>query len=292
VMLKSFEKRRRVLEEQFRETAGNVGTDACSYRFFSDSVRPTVAPLCSALSDFQSLYWIVYDAIKTGPKARNRKLPPDVLEEASFFVGYTFPGSVGIVLTFDNDMRGRFETALDAAMQSLFELAKARSSTAIIDCGRRLGVQAVKAAHKWASAHVDAALGADIEWLKGHEAIDRLFMQLPDLRELASVIASTTTVIEEDLELVGRLSGADVDKRTFHLALPGSADIRGKLSDGVPTDRIFEVGAEHKVTLRKRVRVYYSTDQEEDASYSLLFASVVQKEKQHGPTESATASVQ
>lgn len=289
-MLQSFEKRRNVLEEEFQRTAKRVGTDACSYRFFSDFVRPTVTPLCAALSDFQTLYSVVYDAIKSGPKKQSRKLPPDVVDESSFFFGYTFSGSVGVVLMFDNEKRELFESSLDDAMQAVFELASARSSADILERGRRLGVSAVRAVHKWASAHAASALGADIEWKKGHEVVSRLLMQVPDLAHLAGIISDTSEVIEETIEFVGRLAGADVDQRRFHLQLDDGTDIKGGFSDMVPADRTFEVGMTHAVTLRKKVRVYYSTEREEGASYQLLVALALPRgahNERKEPTEEA-----
>jgi hypothetical protein len=95
-MLKSFEKRKRQLEQEFLEAASALGTDVCSYRFFSDTLRPTVTPLCSSLADFQSLYSLVYDAIKTGPKKRRGRLAPDVVADSSFFSAIRSPALSGL----------------------------------------------------------------------------------------------------------------------------------------------------------------------------------------------------
>lgn len=275
VMLKSFEKRQRQLQAEFQKAAQQVGVDACSYRFFSDFVRPTVTPLCKALADFQHLYSAAYDAIKTGPKKTSRKLPPDVLDESSFFFGYSFSGSVGIVLTMDNSKRSLFESALDSAMQAVFELATCRSANEVRDHGRRLGVPVIRAVHKWAADHAEAALGADIEWKKGQQVVARLTLQVSELAILSEVIGGTSEVIEDTIELLARLAGADVDKRTFHLQLDDGGDLRGTFSELIPADRTFEVGARHLITLRKKVRVYYSTDREEVANYQLLMAVAV-----------------
>jgi hypothetical protein len=95
------------------------------------------------------------------------------------------------------------------------------------------------------------------------------------LRTLISAIDSTTEVIEEEIELTAKLAGADVARRTFHLEVEGAEDIRGRFAASIPEDRTFEVGRTYRVTLRKKVRVYYSTEQEEDVSHELVLAASV-----------------
>lgn len=273
-MLRSFEKRRRVLEEDFFTAAGLVGTDVCSYRFFSGAGRAAVSPLCSVLIDFQALYSLVYDAIKTGPKRRSRKLPQDVIDETSFSFGYTFSGSVGIVLTFDNPKVELFGTALDESMQAVASLASAKSSGDVLECGRMLGVPAVRAAHKWASSHAASSLGAEIGWRKGRDVLINLFLEAQDFSELVGTINNTTETIEEDIEVAGRLVGADVQRRTFHLVLPSGEELRGNFGSLISPTQTFEVGRTYNTTLKRRVKVYYATEEEEGATYQLLMASM------------------
>ncbi|HUY91932.1 MAG TPA: hypothetical protein VMV10_24540 [Pirellulales bacterium] len=274
-MLKSFAKRKQQLEDDFRSTAADIGTDVCRYRFFSDSRRPTVSPLCAALAEFQSLFSVAYDAVKNGPKRQSRKLPPEVVDQSSFYFGYSFSGSVGIVMTFDNNVRSLFESSLDEAMLAIVDIAQARASDEIISKGKRLGVPGVRALHRWAARHVEAAMGAEIEWQKGHETKARLLAQLPDLRQLVSAIDNATEIIEEESDEIGRLAGADVTKRTFHLELADQHDIRGSFAETISPTQTFEVGRRYQVTLRRRIKVFYSTDVEEDVSFQLIAASPI-----------------
>src|SRR5690606_18490431 len=66
MQLASIVRRQRELEARFLSVAEATGVSICSYRFFADIVRPTIMSFCPALADFQSMYSIVYDAIKTG----------------------------------------------------------------------------------------------------------------------------------------------------------------------------------------------------------------------------------
>lgn len=272
--LKSFEKRRRQLEDEFLRAAAQLGTDVCSYRFFADESKiPPLLPLCQSLANFQSLYSLTYDAIKTGPKKRSRRMPPELLAESAFSLGYTFAGSIGVVLTFQSDSLTLFQDSHDNSMGRLMALAMARTTDQIKAIGREVGVPTVRAMRVWAVSHIEARAGADIQWRKGRKVVGEMLLQLSDLRKLVSAIDDTTEVIEDEVAITAKLAGADVAKRTFHLEIPESSDIRGNFGETIPEDRTFEVGRVHNVVMRKRVKVYYSSDMEEDASYALLAAT-------------------
>jgi hypothetical protein len=110
----------------------------------------------------------------------------------------------------------------------------------------------------------------------------RLLLQLPDLEALVAAIDNTVEITEEDFEYVGVMVGADLDKRWFHFRPSSNADITGKFSDHISPTQKFLTGAEYHVRIRKKVKVFYSTDQVEDVSASLIFATTIRTEAQHG----------
>jgi hypothetical protein len=274
-MLKSIEKRKQQLEAEFQAISEETGVSTCSYRFFDKHVRPTVSPLCSSLINFQSLYSIVYDAVISGPK-KVKRLSAEILDHSSLFFGYTFSGSVGVVLTLSKQQRELFAASLDESAVTLFDLASSKTSEEVLTRGRIVGVPAVRALHKWATTHVESKLGADIQWKRGRDVMGSIVLDVGDLKQLIAAIDSTTDIIEDDDEVVGKLAGADVDRRLFHLILSDGRDIKGTFHSSIPLDRTFEVGRTHRATIRKKVKVYYSTEQEEDVSYQLLTAVPVE----------------
>jgi hypothetical protein len=185
---------------------------------------------------------------------------------------YGFAGSLGVVLEYDNTRLALFETTIDASTAAVFDLARARNSEEVLSRGKLIGVPGVRAIHRWAASHIESAMGADIEWRRGREVRDKITMEVSDMKQLLAAIDNTTEIIEEDIELVGRLSGADVARRTFHMEFDDRPEIRGTFSQFIDENRTFEVGRIHAVTLRRQVKVYYSTDQEEDVSFKLILA--------------------
>lgn len=66
----SLQKRQRELEEDFLQAAQRQGEAVCSYRLFSEARRPTIVALSKALLDFQSVFSLIYSAMRRGPRAR------------------------------------------------------------------------------------------------------------------------------------------------------------------------------------------------------------------------------
>src|SRR5205085_948706 len=154
-----------MLEDDFRALAERKSLDVCSYRMFNATDRFKLSGFAKALADFQTTFSLTYDALKNGPKQRAR-LTPEVEAETSFEFGYAFSGSVGVVMTFENERLLLGETLLDEAMSVMFEMAKATTSAEIAAFAKRIGPPPIRALYQWASDHLAADMGADIEWRK------------------------------------------------------------------------------------------------------------------------------
>jgi hypothetical protein len=286
--LMSFAKRQGQLEDEFATTTRGLGTDICRYRVFSETEhRTALGPLCGTLGEFQDAYSIAYDAIKNGAKRRSRKLPASVVAESSFYFGYTFSGSLGVVLTFDNQNLDLFGSGLDDAMRSVVNLARSRTSAEVIKNGKVIGIRGVRAVYRWALKHIESGFGSEIEWQKGHATVSRLLMQLNDWRDLVTAINETTEEIDENSTEVGVLAGADLKRRTFHFVRQDGTDISGKLADTIPVDQLFVVGQHHRIELKSKVKVFYSKDEDDVVfSYHLASASAITPEEFAKATQS------
>ena len=124
-LAKSLMAQQRNLEADFAVEADRLGMDVCSYRVFSDGGYLPLHPLAQGLIDFQSLVTVVYDAHKTSVPKERAKVAPNIKSETSFNFGYTFSGSLGIVLTIPNARTLILDSHLDDSMKKLFSLAKA-----------------------------------------------------------------------------------------------------------------------------------------------------------------------
>lgn len=266
--IQTLKRRRQILEDDFLEAAAKVEIDVCSYRLIPGESRPTIMALSKALSDFQSLFSLAYDALKEGPK-QTAKLSAQVMNETFLGFAYSFTGSIGFVMTLPNERLLLGETYLDQAMQMIFQMAKATTAQQIADFAKRLGPPPVRAMYKWANDHVENGLGADIEWRRREQVRSSLFVQEPQLEHLKEVIEEMSEEKEEELEVVGNLIGADVKRKTFHLETVGGGEVKGIFADAISTVQTVELPKPYSARIRKRTKIVYSME-EEKTEYFLL----------------------
>lgn len=269
--LRSLQKRLDRLESEYTELTRQFGIDVCSYRLFGDreSAVPAVA-IFAALEAFQMAFSVAYDAVKRGPRAK-ASLTADVRHESEFQFGYAFSGSVGIVMTFKNEQL-MLETALDQSMDALFDLARSKTADEVLAKSKTLGASVVKAAHKWASNHVNAGLGVDVKWIRGATEKSRLLLQIPELKTLVATLANATEDIEDTVTLAGVLVGVETESsRRFHFKSDDGEDIKGYHSHNVISiENPASSPARYEATFERKMKKIMATDEEVSATYFLV----------------------
>ena len=266
--IQTLKRRRQVLEDAFSEAAARVEVDICSYRLVPSESRLSIAALSKALNGFQTLFSLVYDAIKTGPKQRAR-LSTEATNSTSFGYAYSFNGSVGFTMTLPNEQLLLGETHLDEAMRIVFLMAQAKSSQEIAEFAKKLGPPPVRAMYRWADDHIEGNLEANIEWRRREEVRSSLFVQKPQLEQLRKAIDETSNETEEDLDVMGNLVGADVNRKTFHIEMEGGGEIRGTFTDAISEEHTVTLPKAYGARIRKTKTIVYSTE-EERTFYLLL----------------------
>lgn len=268
LMTKSLEKRKKVLDSVFRIEADKLGIDVCTYRIFGEHERQTLRALVQTLGDFQSLVSVVYDAVKTKiPKMRAR-LTSDIIQETEFGFGYTFPGSVGVVLTIPNQRLLIGESYLDQSFSEISNMAKARDSSEVLSFAKRLGPASVRALYNWALDHDNLGLGANIEWRREQVIRSHLLTQQPEFEKLHKTIEQSSEQTSTEREIVGELEGADVIRKTFHMKLDDGEDIRGSFKDAISEEQTVELPKRYRAIVIRKEQIKYSTE-EEIVSYHL-----------------------
>src|SRR5262245_32805524 len=104
VTLRSAEKYRENLIEQFDKEISLYKLNACSYRIEYDEIfGPSIHGITSAVGLFQDIFTNIYHALKNGVKKR-MKISSDSLEATRLEFAYTFSGSVGFMMTLKNEV--------------------------------------------------------------------------------------------------------------------------------------------------------------------------------------------
>lgn len=263
LMAKSLEKRRLVLDSEFSTEADNLGIDVCTYRMLGDRDHQTLRALVQALGGFQTVVSVVYDAVKTKvPKIRAPYITAELARETEFGFGYTFPGSVGVVLTLPNDRLLFGESWLDESFSEISNIIKAKDSSQISSFAKRLGVASVRALYSWAFDHDRLGLGASIEWRRAKTIRNQLLTQQPEFEEFHKTIEQLSEQTITEREIVGQLEGADVIKKTFHIKLDDGEDIKGSFTDAISEEQTVELPKRYRAIVIRTEQIKYSTEQE------------------------------
>ena len=201
--LRAFVLMRERLERDFLREAETLELGVFSYRVeFPNRARATISGLTGALGTFQKLFTTVYDAIVNGPKKR-AKPSAEVVDATAFGFSYTFPGSVGFMMTLANERLLLGQTKLDEAMDKTFALVKTRDELGIQAMTETVGLPAVRLVHQWAVENDKAGFGADLIWQPRHGERSELRVQPQEIRDLAYVVSSA--MAKEQVEAIGDL---------------------------------------------------------------------------------------
>jgi hypothetical protein len=226
--LQTIQKRKQNVEEQFFVVANEMGLDVCSYRIeLADGVRATIAGMTAVLGAFQKTFTSVYDALVNGPK-QTSKTSADTFNATAFDFAYTFPGSIGVMMTLPNERLLLGETRLGEAMKATFELMKAREPTEVQDLAGTLGVAAVRQAHQWAIENAKARFGADIIWQRDKTVLTEFRIQYQEIEQLARAMRNASA--KEEITVIGELLDVSLNDKTFKMSVRG--DVIGGLFEG------------------------------------------------------------
>jgi len=266
--LASLQKRQEALSADFNRLAAARGLDVCSYRLFNkSSSRPTLRAFANALHDFQELFTSVYDALAKGPKQRSRPGVESVAQTA-FGFGYSFTGSLGVVLTLPNEQL-LIPTPLDDTIQTIFALARAEHPPDVEKFAKTLGPAPIRMAYLWAQHHVEAGIGAEIEWRRADQVRATALFQSPELARLQQAIEATSELTETTFTWVGVLLGGDVKTGQFHMSFEGDNEIRGRMAKDLAPEERLTLRERYRTTIRKTTLITLATGKI-DETYELI----------------------
>lgn len=261
ISISSLQKMMRQLDREFATAVASLGLDVCRYRLIPEDGTAKITSVMKAVSSFQTFVSVVYDAIENGPKERAR-LAADVVDATSFEFGYSFVGSVGIVLTIPNErlLTEEFATKLDESIAVVFEIAKSASPEEIGEYAKRYGHAVVRAFRAWTLSHVEAGFGVDARWSRGEASRAQLAVQYPEFRDMCRSIDETSAETTSEFEAVGELTKVDMDRRRFRLKVEDAEQIEGTFTDAVTEEHSASVPMRYHARVAKTVTAHYALD--------------------------------
>lgn len=263
--LRTIQNRRASLEEQFFAAADELGLDACGYRIEVEGHTAAISGLTAVLGLFQKIFTTVYDAMERGAKKKAAKNSDESINATTLGFAYTFPGSVGVMMTLAND-RMLIESKLDAAMDMTFDLIRASDREKLQFLTDLLGAPSVRLVHQWAEENVKAGFGADIVWRRDDVVKREVRVQVPEMAEKASTIKAMSA--KETVVVVGELLDVAVSDHTFRMQVRDKI-IQGSFDKVISSQHPVTVPATYQATLNVMEKVVVDSG-EEQISYFLL----------------------
>jgi hypothetical protein len=264
--LRTIQNRRASLEEQFFAVADDLGLDVCGYRIEMEGNTASISGLTAVLGTFQKIFTTVYDALERGVKKKAAKNSDRAIADTNLGFAYSFPGSVGIMMTLANE-RQLFGAKLDTAMEKTFDLIRANDPQELQLLTDQVGLPSIRLVHQWAEENVKAGFGANIVWQRDDLVKRGVRVQVPELAQKAATLKAMRA--EETIVVVGELLDVKVSDHTFSMQLSDKV-IRGSFDRVISSERPVKVPKTYQATLKILQKVVVDVGGEEQIDYFLL----------------------
>ena len=253
VALRSLRARRDELLQALDELSRAQLVDVCDYKIIPDAWdRYPVKAVADAIGSFQEMFTAFFASAREKRPRHRAVFDADIVQASTLNLGYSYSGSLGLVLYTPSDQFLLFESDQDIAIHAIFELAKQETSTGVRGIAETFGRAPVRKFYEWSQVHVAHEFAADIKWKRGPETKDGRLIQPAELRNVLALINEATDTKEDRIVLEGILVALDVTRRSFKLSFPDSPDIRGDFDEHFNWQVPHEIPGSYRATLRKK----------------------------------------
>lgn len=261
LMINSVEKRLSQLQSEFEEISEANGIDVCSYRISPNKDSLAVIDLANAMRDFQRWVSILFDAVRTGAKA-TAHLSATSLELTKLNFAYTYPGSVGVVLTIPSERLLTAENDLAHTISVAQQLTQLSKPESIREAAIQYGPAPIRALYEWAKHHSNANLNVNILWKHGPGHEYKIDVQHSEFRALKIALENTGDTKEETITTTGLLRAVDVANKKFSLLTDDDNLIRGSFNQPLDEDHTVTLPTRYHATIRQITTTMYSSDKD------------------------------
>jgi hypothetical protein len=246
------------MERELYEVAASEQVDLCRYRL----VRHTgpgfaLSGVSRSLAAFQETVSYVYEALAGRPLKR-AALTDNALRRSELLFGYSFAGSLGVVLLAPSERR-LFDTKFDDVVKTIGEVFDTESNDELRDVAHTIGRAAVNKVFEWASANAEAGYDLDLRWTNSNSVEMGRYVQARQFGKLASLISLTSEVEHTQIRTEGVLVGFDSVFKTFHLVEPDGESYKGGLADEFPLRKDWTINRTYGAAIVKDDTTKFST---------------------------------
>jgi hypothetical protein len=248
------------LEAQWRQLAINEQKEVCRYRLIPTGMMGyAIQYVTRSLLEFQELFSQIYDSLAHGPKKRMR-LTDDLIAETRFDFGFSYPGSLGIVLMVQGEP-SFFGDKYDQSIDALMQIAGVKDEDSVREMSRTLGGAVVKRAFDWSRVNLSAGYTVDIGWTttKGYSRGGTI--DVTTFGRVVEIISKTSDTERDTIRVPGVLIGIDAKAKRFRfVAYDGNGPpYSGFLSEIFPVKQVWSINTSYTAQITVETVIEYAT---------------------------------
>jgi hypothetical protein len=245
--VRSLEKLKRRLEAEFLEEASELELEVYRYRILNDS-RITLAAISEAWGKFDDFFGSVYSALKKPPKTEGKKPPQSEPLELGY--GYSYAGSVGVVVTVPKDIGIYAASPIEDASGMVFDMIEARNLGSI---AKIVGPEPVRKLHSWIDVHIRNQAGLGLEWRSRQELKRSVMVEYQSLAKIQTTISETATIV--GIDVIGELQGAYIEPKKFKIKGDNGQDYEGTFENAITQEHAASVPARYNARIIQTTKI-------------------------------------
>lgn len=256
------------LEQQWVEECRHRRVEVCRYKLLAGLTEAySATSFAKSLLEFQELFAQIFDAKIHGSPKRRAIVSGEIISETAFDFAYSYPGSLGVVLTLQDRpdlFSGRFETAIAAFQQ----VTSIEDEDDVRDVANTLGDAVVKRVYDWSTVNYLAGFSVDVTWTGFSEAYAGKLVDREELGRIIELIGKAGDIERTTVRVIGTLVAIDVLGKRFRLVVPDGEDYRGTLSERFDLSKQWAVNRTYAARIVVEAVTRYAT-QRTDVNYRL-----------------------
>lgn len=250
------------LEADFAQSAELNEVDVLRYRIVPEPGQAySVRHVTRSLERFQEMFTLVFAALRERKPRHRARVTASLAEETALHFGYSYPGSLGVVLTAPSS-RDLFSTKYQDTIQAIHKVIRIKDKDEAIDMAHTLGGAVVRTAYEWSSENWSAEYSVDLQWKKSDGAYAGEHIDVKQMEQIVRIFGQTSETSVRVTSTRGVLVGANVNLRTFHFVVPNAESYKGSFGPEYRPATV-EVGVTYKARIATETVTHYATGKEE-----------------------------
>ncbi len=262
----SFEKRNDDLKKEREEIESVLDKETVIVALTSPGLPPgqiSLRVFSLVLGGLQDLSDSIANTLYNQPSEKG-KIPQEILDQNEFILKETRAGSFEAVLELKHpeqiSIEGPVQVQTIAELFGLLESSNAEDNLA--ETISRLGPRTLRNYAEWTKSIKELNTTVDLEWFSSFRPSTKISFNATKAEKVHSILNDFSNTIEEEIEIKGKLTGANIRIKSFEIIKNDGEKITGRISkDAVEKIADFGLDKNCKADLLK-VTVRGSADRE------------------------------